>query len=509
MNPAAKTLRNLRFLDQPAALRGILQRAMSLWKSNAYVNGDWVDAASGSSFEVRNPANGKVLGKLPDMNEKDTEKALQVANTAFAEWSKTTAKERGIVLRKWYELLVANKQKLAEIITAEAGKPIPESLGEVDYGNAFIDWFAEEARRTYGEIIPSPIKTKEMLLVRQPIGVTSLITPWNFPYAMVTRKAGAAIAAGCTCVVKPAEDTPYTALAIAELAHQAGVPKGVFNVVTSDRKNAPAIGKVLSQHPLVAGLSFTGSTEVGKLLYEQCAVGVKRIGLELGGNAPFIVFEKADVDLAIQGALASKFRNCGQTCISANRFLIHESRYEEFVSKFAEKIKLLKVGDGATSGVTVGPLINKAQLAKVTRIVNNAREKGAKILLGGNASPSIGELYFEPTLITDITPDMDCYTEEIFGPVAIIIKFKSEEEGVAIANSTRRGLAGYFYTEDVRQAWRVAKNLEVGMVGVNESLISAAEAAFGGIKESGMGREGSKHGLDDFMYIKYICFGSL
>lgn len=506
MNSTTKTLR---LLDKQVAFRGLILRTMALWKNKAYVNGDWVEAQSGNSFEVRNPANGKVLGKLPDMNEKDTEKALQVANTAFAEWSKTTGKERGIVLRKWYELLVENKQELAKIITAEAGKPIPESLGEVDYGNAFIDWFAEEARRSYGEVIPSPMKSKEMLLIRQPIGVTSLITPWNFPYAMITRKAGAAMAAGCTCVVKPAEDTPYTALAIAELAHQAGLPKGVINVVTSDRKNAPAIGKVLSQSPLVAGLSFTGSTEVGKLLYAQCAVGVKRIGLELGGNAPFMVFEKADIDLAIQGAIASKFRNCGQTCISANRFLIHENRYDEFITKFSEKIKLLKVGDGAEAGVTVGPLINKAQLAKVTRIVNDAIKKGAKLLIGGKPSPSIGELYYEPTLVTDVTPEMDCYLEEIFGPVAICIKFKTEEEGVAIANMTRRGLAGYFYTEDIRQAWRVAKNLEVGMVGVNESLISAAEAAFGGIKESGIGREGSKHGLDDFSYIKYVCFGSL
>ncbi|XP_008475372.1 succinate-semialdehyde dehydrogenase, mitochondrial-like [Diaphorina citri] len=308
MNPTRKTLK---FLDSQLAGR-ILARTMSLWKDKAYVNGSWTDAESGSFFQVTNPANGKVLGKLPDMNDKDTEKALKVASEAFVEWGKTTGKERGIILRKWYDLLVQNKEELAKIITAEAGKPIPESLGEVDYGNAFIDWFAEEARRSYGEIIPSPIKSKEMLLIRQPIGVTSLITPWNFPYAMITRKAGAAMAAGCTCVVKPAEDTPYTALAIAELAHQAGVPKGVYNVVTSDRKNAAAVGKVLSQHPLVAGLSFTGSTEVGKLLYEQCAVGVKRIALELGGNAPFMVFESANIDLAIQGALASKFRNCGQ-----------------------------------------------------------------------------------------------------------------------------------------------------------------------------------------------------
>ncbi|KAI5732218.1 hypothetical protein M8J77_023513 [Diaphorina citri] len=505
MNPTRKTLK---FLDSQLAGR-ILARTMSLWKDKAYVNGSWTDAESGSFFQVTNPANGKVLGKLPDMNDKDTEKALKVASEAFVEWGKTTGKERGIILRKWYDLLVQNKEELAKIITAEAGKPIPESLGEVDYGNAFIDWFAEEARRSYGEIIPSPIKSKEMLLIRQPIGVTSLITPWNFPYAMITRKAGAAMAAGCTCVVKPAEDTPYTALAIAELAHQAGVPKGVYNVVTSDRKNAAAVGKVLSQHPLVAGLSFTGSTEVGKLLYEQCAVGVKRIALELGGNAPFMVFESANIDLAIQGALASKFRNCGQTCISANRFLIHEKRYDEFISKFSEKIKLLVVGDGAVSGVNVGPLINKAQLTKVTRIVDDAIKKGAKVLLGGKPNPTIGELYYEPTLITDITPEMDCYLEEIFGPVAVCIKFKTEEEGVAIANMTRRGLAGYFYTEDIRQAWRVAKNIETGMVGVNESLISAAEAAFGGIKESGIGREGSKHGLDDFSYIKYVCFGSL
>lgn len=506
MHPTTQTFK---LLEKQILFGKIFLRNMSLWKSQAYVNGNWIESKTGNSFEVKNPANGKLLGKVPDMNGDDTVAALESANLAFKEWSKTTGKERGIVLRKWYELLVKNKEELAKIITAEAGKPILESLGEVDYGNAFVDWFAEEARRTYGEIVPSPIKSREMLLIRQPIGVTSLITPWNFPYAMITRKAGAAIAAGCTCVVKPAEDTPYTALAIAELAHQAGVPKGVYNVVTSDRKNASSIGKVLSQHPLVAGLSFTGSTEVGKLLYEQCAIGVKRIALELGGNAPFIVFESANVDLAIQGALGSKFRNCGQTCISSNRFLIHESKYEEFISKFAEGIKKLVVGDGATSGVYVGPLINKAQLSKVTRIVNDAKDKGAKILFGGNPSPKIGELFYEPTLITDIKDNMDCYTEEIFGPVAVCMKFKTEEESVRIANMTRRGLAGYFYTEDIRQAWRVAKDIEVGMVGVNESLISAAEAAFGGIKESGIGREGSKHGLDDFTYIKYVCFGSL
>nr|XP_018914199.1 PREDICTED: uncharacterized protein LOC109042090 [Bemisia tabaci] len=478
-------------------------------EKTSYVNGAWVPASSGKLFECLNPANGKSIGSVPDMDSKDTEVALKAAAEAFKTWQKTTAKERGILLRKWFDILEQKKDTLAKIITLEAGKPTAESLGEVAYGNAFLDWFSEEARRINGEVIPSPVKEKQMILVKQPIGVVSLITPWNFPYAMITRKAGAALAAGCTCVIKPAEDTPFTALALAHYAHQAGIPKGVLNVVTCNRSNAPQIGKILATSPIVAGLSFTGSTEVGKLLYEQCSAGVKRIGLELGGNAPFIVFENADLNVAVNGAIPARFRNCGQTCISANRFLIHEAVFDKFVDMFAEKIKNLVVGDGSKSEVNVGPLINKAQFTKVSRILTDAKEKGAKILCGGKPAPQLGELFFEPTLITGITPEMACYSEEIFGPLAICIPFKTEDEAVSIANSTRRGLAGYFYTSDISQAWRVARDLEVGMVGINESLISSAEAAFGGVKESGLGREGSSHGIEEYVYIKYLCFGNL
>ncbi|CAH0773855.1 unnamed protein product [Bemisia tabaci] len=497
---------------QLAGVTSIRKMSSSLFEhpeKTSYINGAWVPASSGKLFECLNPANGNPIGSVPDMDSKDTEVALAAAAEAFKTWQKTTAKERGVILRKWYDILEQKKDTLAKIITLESGKPIAESLGEVAYGNAFVDWFSEESRRINGEIIQSPIKEKQMLFVKQPIGVVSLITPWNFPYAMITRKAGAALAAGCTCVIKPAEDTPITALALAYYAHQAGIPKGVLNVVTCDRSNAPQIGKTLSTSPIVAGLSFTGSTEVGKLLYQQCSTGVKRIGLELGGNAPFIVFENADLNMATDGAIALKFRNCGQTCISANRFLIHEAVFDKFINMFADKMKKLVVGDGSKPGVNVGPLTNKAQFTKVSRILADAKEKGAKIVCGGKPASHLGELFFEPTLITGITPGMACYSEEIFGPLAICIPFKTEDEAVTIANSTRRGLAGYFYTSDISQAWRVARDLEVGMVGINESLITSAEAAFGGIKESGLGREGSSHGIEEYVYIKYLCFGNL
>lgn len=394
-------------------------------------------------------------------------------------------------------------------MTAESGKPIIESMGEVVYGNSFVEWFAEEARRIYGEIVPSPYPNRKLMITHQPIGVAGLITPWNFPHAMITRKAGAAIAAGCTVVIKPAEDTPLTALALAKLADEAGFPKGVLNIVTCSRKNAASVGELLCKSPKVAGISFTGSTEVGKLLYAQCATGVKRIGLELGGNAPFIVFKTADLDKAVLGAMASKFRNCGQTCVSSNRFFIQEEVFDEFVKKITVAVERLVIGDGKENGVTIGPLVNEAQLNKVSAIVEEAKSKNAKVLAGGKALPNIGKLFYAPTILSNVTTDMRIYTEEVFGPVVSLIKFKTEEEAVSIANDTSRGLAGYFYSQDLNQVFRVAKKLEVGMVGINEGMISCTEAAFGGIKESGIGREGSRHGIDDYVYMKYMCLGNL
>ncbi|EEZ97424.1 glutarate-semialdehyde dehydrogenase [Tribolium castaneum] len=490
-------------------IRTLQTRSMHLLKDKAYINGQWLGAQSGKVFQVTNPATGEVIGTAPDMDTSDTQRAIEGAHAAFQTWQDTTAKDRSHYLRKWYDLMAQNHEDLAKIITLEAGKPLVEARGEVAYGNSFIEFFSEEARRIHGEIIPSPIPTKKILVERQPIGVAGLIAPWNFPHAMITRKAGAALASGCTCVIKPAEDTPFTALALMELAHQAGIPSGVVNVVTSSRENAPAIGNLLCESPLVAGISFTGSTQVGKLLYRQCSSGVKRLGLELGGNAPFIVFNSANVGHAVKGAMASKFRNCGQTCVSSNRFLVQGKVYDSFVGSLVKEIKSLKIGNGQECGVNVGPLINQAQFGKVSDLVEDAVSKGAKVLTGGKAARQFGELFYEPTVLTDIKENMRVYTEEVFGPIVTIFRFETEEEGLQIANSTERGLAGYFYSEDVSQIFRVARKLEVGMCGVNEGIISTAEAPFGGIKESGLGREGSHHGIDDFTYIKYICVGNL
>ncbi|XP_063241207.1 succinate-semialdehyde dehydrogenase, mitochondrial-like [Bacillus rossius redtenbacheri] len=473
----------------------------------AFVNQKWVAAASGKTFDVVNPSTEQVVGAVPDMDENDVSKAIDAAGEAFAAWGQTTGKERAGVMRKWYELLVKNQDELAKLMSAECGKPLSEAQGEVVYGNSMIEWFSEEARRIHGEVISSPVKTKEMVLIRQPLGVVSLITPWNFPHAMITRKAGAALAAGCACVIKPAEDTPLTALALAKLAADAGVPPGVLNVVTCARPGAPAVGRLLCEHPRVAGISFTGSTAVGKVLYRNCASGVKRIALELGGNAPFIVFSGADLDKAVDGAVACKFRNCGQTCVSANKFLVQEDVFDQFVDKLQKKMKALVVGDPFAPGVNLGPLINNSQVTKVTQIVEDAVAKGAEVRLGGKQVPSLGKRFYEPTLLLNVDPSMVCYSEEIFGPVAVCVRFKTEQEALSIANSTKSGLAGYFYSSDISQAWRVAKALEVGMVGINEGIISAAEAAFGGVKESGFGREGCHHGIDEFTYVKYLCFG--
>lgn len=487
------------------------KRALGLLKNQAYVNGEWCDAGSRDTFEVLNPVDKSVVGTVPDMNINDVEKAVKSAHAAFGgEFGRTTAKERSDLLRNWYNLMNEHSEDLAKILTKENGKSLAESRGEIKYGNSFVEWFAEEARRVNGEILQAPMRGRELLLIKQPVGVAALITPWNFPHAMITRKAGAALAAGCTCVVKPSEDTPLTALAIAELAESAGFPPGIFNVVTTSPKNSAAVGKLLCEDSRVRVMSFTGSTGVGKILYRQCASTMKRLSLELGGNAPYVVFESADVELAVSGAMASKFRNTGQTCVSSNRFFVHEKVHDEFVEKFVSRIKAeIKMGDGSREGVSHGPLIKESQLAMVSGLVNDAVKKGAKIHCGGKQLADLGPLFYDATVLTDVTKEMEIYNREIFGPVAVINKFNNEEDVIREANNTPVGLAGYFYSKDISQVFRVARKLEVGMVGVNEGIISCAEAAFGGIKESGLGREGSQHGIDDFVDIKYVCIGNV
>jgi len=490
-------------------LNNRMMSSLALLRDQAHVNGKWVGAESGAKFDVHNPMNGAVIGSVPDMDAGDTENAVQAANAAFKSWRQTTAKERSSLLRSWYNLCVTHAEELATLLTTEQGKPLAEARGEIVYGNSYIEWFSEEARRISGEVASSPVNSKEMLFIRQPIGVAAMITPWNFPNAMITRKVGAALAAGCTCVIKPAEDTPLSALALADLAQKAGIPDGVINVVTSSRSNTAQVGQVLCESPLVAGLSFTGSTNVGKILYRQSAGTVKRLGLELGGNAAFIVFESADLDLAVAGCMASKFRNAGQTCVSTNRVLVQESVADKFVAKIQEAMKAqLVLGDPTEAGVTVGPLINQSQHSKVCSMVESAVNAGATLVTGGKPS-SMSALHYEPTILTNVTHDMEIFQEEIFGPVLSVATFKTEEEALDIANNCRTGLASYFYSSDVSQCWRVGKRLETGMVGINEGMISAAEAAFGGVKESGFGREGSSHGIDDYTNIKYLCFGNL
>ncbi|KAI8044628.1 succinate-semialdehyde dehydrogenase [NADP(+)] GabD [Drosophila gunungcola] len=498
----ARTGSNVNF----SRMRGL----SALVQDKALVDGAWVDSSnSKATFEVRNPANGELIGKVPNMTVADAQKAIDAAKQAYEskEWRSLTAKDRSNLLKKWHKLIEQHSQEIAEIMTAESGKPINESKGEVAYGNAFVEWFAEEARRVYGEIVPSALPNREIIVMKQPIGVAALITPWNFPMAMITRKAGAALAAGCTVVVKPSEDTPLTALAVAKLAVDAGIPKGVINVVTTNK--AAPIGDLFCKSPDVRGISFTGSTEVGKLLFRNSADGIKRICLELGGNAPFIVFDSANVEKAVDGAMASKFRNCGQTCVSANRFFVQNGVYDKFVEQLKKRVEALKIGDGQGCDVQIGPLINEMQFKKVSGFVEDARSKKANIILGGKPLSDKGSLFYAPTIVTEVPPSAQLYTEEVFGPVVSIIRFADEEEAVSKANDTRRGLAGYFYSENLQQVFRVAKRLEVGMVGVNEGIISAAEAPFGGVKESGVGREGSKHGIDDYVDIKYICMGNL
>lgn len=485
-------------------------RTMHLLRDNAYVNGKWIGASSKQTFPVCNPVDDTTIACVPDMNATDTKLAIDAAAKAFETFRNTTAKERSDLLRSWYNLMVKHAEDLAFILTKENGKSLAESRAEIKYGNSFVEWFAEQARRIDGEILQSPVLNRELFLLKQPIGVAALITPWNFPHAMITRKAAAALAAGCTCVVKPSEDTPLTALALADLAEQAGFPAGVLNVLTTSVTNSVTVGKELCENPKIRVLSFTGSTAVGKILYKQCASTMKRLGLELGGNAPYIVFKSADVDLAVNSAMASKFRNTGQTCVSANRFFVEASIFDEFVEKFVARIEReIKLGDGSKEGVTHGPLIKRSQLELVNGLVQEAVQKGAKVHCGGSPLPNLGPLFYAPTLLTNVSRDTQIYNKEIFGPVAVVNKFSDEEDVLRQANDTPVGLAGYFFSQDISQIFRVARKLEVGMVGVNEGMISCAEAAFGGVKESGLGREGSRHGVEDFLDIKYICIGNL
>jgi succinate-semialdehyde dehydrogenase len=485
-------------------------RLISCQKNLALIGGKWVSAQNGKTFPVLNPVDCSTIECVPDMNITDTRLAINAADISFKTFRKTLAKERSELLRSWYNLMVKNAEELAEILTKENGKSLEESRGEVKYGNSFVEWFSEEARRINGEVLQAPFKSRELLLLKQPVGVAAFITPWNFPHAMIARKAGAALAAGCTCVIKPSEDTPLTALAMAHYAEEAGFPAGSINVLTTSLENSVGVGQELCNNPKVRVLSFTGSTAIGKILYKQCAPTMKRLSLELGGNAPYIVFESADVNLAVGGAMACKFRNSGQTCVSANRFFVHSKVYNEFVTKFVAKIKSdIQMGDGIKKGNTHGPLIKESQFKIVDGLVNDAKAKGATVHCGGNHLSDIGPLFYAPTVITEVTRDMEIYTKEIFGPVAVIHKFDHEEEVLQKANETPVGLAGYFYSRDISQIFRVARDLEVGMIGINEGLISCTEAAFGGVKESGIGREGSSHGIDEYVDIKYVCIGNI
>ena len=478
----------------------------ALLKTNAYINGEWCGAADNGRFDILNPATGAVIASLPDMGVVETREAIEAADAAWPAWRQKTGKERAGILRKFFFLMMENQEDLAQLITAEGGKPLAESRGEVAYGAAFIEWFGEEAKRTYGDLIPATFNDRRIVADKQPIGVCAAITPWNFPIAMVTRKVGPALAAGCPVVLKPARETPLSALALAELAERAGVPPGIFSVVTSS--SGKRIGGELTSNPIVRKLTFTGSTATGKVLMRQCADTIKKLSLELGGNAPFIVFDDADVDKAVAGAIASKYRNSGQTCVCVNRFLVQDGVYDEFAAKLTAAVEAMKVGNGVDEGVVQGPLINVAGLEKVQEHVDDAVSKGASVTVGGHRH-ALGGNFFEPTVLTDVTPDMAVAREETFGPVSPLFRFRTEEEAIAMSNDTEFGLAAYFYTRDSARTWRVSQALEYGIVGINEGIISTEVAPFGGIKESGLGREGSKYGIEDYLEIKYICMGGL
>jgi succinate-semialdehyde dehydrogenase/glutarate-semialdehyde dehydrogenase len=477
----------------------------SLLRQHAYLDGAWCDADAGATVPVSNPATGEQIGTVPKMGAAETRRAIAAAARAWPAWRGKTGKERSIILRKWYDLMMANVDDLGMIMTIEQGKPLAESKGEIAYAGSFIEWFAEEAKRVNGDTLASPAKQNRIVVIKEPIGVCAAITPWNFPAAMITRKVGPALAAGCPIVLKPASATPFSALALAELAERAGVPKGVFSVITGASKE---IGAEMTSNPTVRKLSFTGSTEIGRQLMEQGAATIKKISLELGGNAPFLVFDDADLDAAVQGAIDSKYRNAGQTCVCANRLYVQDSVYDAFAEKLVAAVKKLKVGNGLDAGVSQGPLIDDAAVKKVEEHIADALGKGARLLMGGHRH-ALGQSFFEPTVLADVTRDMQVAKEETFGPMAPLFRFKTEEEALAMANDTEFGLASYFYARDIGRVWRVAEGLESGMVGINTGLISNEVAPFGGVKQSGLGREGSKYGIDDYLVIKYLCMGGI
>ena len=477
----------------------------TLLRTRAYIDGEWVEADDGATLAVTNPATGENIAEIASVGAVETRRAIEAAEAALPEWRARSAKSRAQVLKKWFERVMENQEDLAQLMTAEQGKPLAESRGEIAYGASFLEWFAEEGKRVYGDVIPAARADQRILTLRQPIGVVAAITPWNFPNAMITRKAGPALAAGCTVVLKPASSTPLSALALAELGERAGLPAGTFNVVAG---GSGPIGGELTSHPSVRKLTFTGSTEVGKRLMEACAGTVKKTSMELGGNAPFIVFDDADLDAAVAGAMASKYRNAGQTCVCANRLFVQASVYDAFVEKLKRAVEALSVGNGAEDGVEIGPLIDRQAAEDVESLVKDALSLGALAAVGGGRS-SLGGSYFEPTILLDATPAMRLFREEIFGPVAPIFRFETEKEAIAMANDTEFGLASYFYARDIGRIWRVAEELEYGIVGINEGIISTEVAPFGGVKESGIGREGSKYGIEDFTELKYLCLGGL
>ncbi len=486
-------------------VKSIGMKDATLFRQQVYIDGKWADADSGESTEITNPANGNVLGTVPNCGAAEAKRAIKAANNAWPKWRSKTAKERAVIMRRWFELMMENQEDLARLMTAEQGKPLAESRGEIAYAANFLEWFGEEAKRLYGDTIPSHATDKRIVVIMQPIGVTVAITPWNFPAAMITRKAGPALAAGCPMVIKPAADPPFSAFALCELAERAGVPPGILSTITGD---AVEIGGEFTGNPIVRKLSFTGSTGVGKLLMKQCSGTVKKLALELGGNAPFIVFDDADLEAAIPGALASKFRNAGQTCVCANRILVQSKVYDKFCGMLADAAKNIKVADGFEDGAQQGPLINEAAVTKVESHVEDAISKGAKLLAGGQRH-KLGGTFYEPTVLSGVTKEMMVAKEETFGPMAPVFKFETEEEAIEMANDTEFGLAAYFYSRDIGRIWRVSEGLEYGIVGVNEGIISTEVAPFGGVKESGTGREGSKYGIDDYLEIKYLCMGGI
>ncbi|RQS24659.1 NADP-dependent succinate-semialdehyde dehydrogenase [Burkholderia sp. Bp8998] len=480
-------------------------RNPELIRNVCLIAGEWVHADQGGTIDVRNPSTGQSLGTVPRMGRDETLRAIDGANAVLAEWRSRTGKERAAVLRRWYELMIENQDDLAAIMTAEQGKPLSESRGEIAYAASFLEWFGEEAKRAYGDTIPGHARDKRIVVLKQPIGVCAAITPWNFPAAMLTRKIGPALAAGCTMVLKPASQTPFSALALCVLAERAGVPKGVISCVTGA---AAEIGETLTASPIVRKVSFTGSTEIGKILLTQCASTVKKASMELGGNAPFIVFDDADLDAAVKGAIASKYRNAGQTCVCANRLLVQDGVYDAFIEKLSVAVQSMRVGDGFEEGVAIGPLIDEHAVAKVVEHVDDAISKGARVVVGGRPHQKGGN-YYEPTILADVTPSMRIFREETFGPVAPIFRFSTDDEAIALANDTEFGLASYFYSRDIGRVLKVAEALEYGIVGINEGLISTEVAPFGGVKESGLGREGSKYGIEDYLELKYLCVGGI